>query len=252
MNLERRKTLPLYAKNNLWTKSVQFQNFEAETSESTVIAGIRFTEQLFPQKLFMLCPVSHPTLSYVSESCQAVLGYSVGEMKRKTVGEIIELIHPEDIDNFMRCLSFVEKYEPYDPTQYRILTHYRLKNKEGKYIQICDEKIGLQSQSGKYIYMAILQDASKEHRTNNVKVEILKKYKSGFLKIASYNPMLEENDITPRQEEIISLIKKGFTNKEIADILHVSVYTVKNHKQALFKKRNVSSSLELASLEFAI
>jgi PAS domain S-box-containing protein len=242
----------MFTKNNLLKKSVQFQNFEAETIESTVIAGIRFTEQLFPQKLFMLCPISHPTFSYVSESCQTVLGYSVAEMKGKTIDEIVELIHPEDIDNFMLCLSFVEKYEPYDPTQYRILTHYRLKNKEGKYIQICDEKIGIQSQSGKYIYMAILHDVSKEQRTNNVRVEVLKKYKSGFLKLASYNPMLEENDITPRQEEIISLIKKGFTNKEIADILHVSIYTVKNHKQALFKKRNVSSSLELASMEFAM
>jgi DNA-binding CsgD family transcriptional regulator len=251
MNVEINKAIPLSAKIYPSRRSAQFKNFEAESIESSAIASLRFAEQLFPQKLFMLCPISHPTFSYVSESCQTVLGYSAAEMKVKTVGELIDLIHPEDIDSFMRCLSYVEKFEPYDPTQYRILTHYRLKNKEGNYVQICDEKIGLQSQSGKYIYLAVLHDVSKEQKTSNVKVEILKKYKSGFLKLAFYNPMLEENNITPRQGEIINLIKRGFTNKEIADILHVSIYTVKNHKQALFKKRNVSSSLELASLEFA-
>lgn len=252
MTEEASKMIRVFTKDNFWKKSIQFQSFEAESVESSVISGIRFAEQLFPNKLFMLCPVSHPNFSYVSESCQTVLGYTVPELQRKTIAEFLQLIHPEDTENFMRCLSYVGKFEPFDPTEYRVLTHYRLKNKEGKYIQICDEKIGLRSESGKYIYLAVLHNVSKEQKSNNVKVEVLRKSKSGFIKLASYNPKLQQNDITPRQEEIISLVKKGYTNKEIAETLHVSVYTVKNHKQALFKKRNVSSSLELASMEFAI
>jgi DNA-binding NarL/FixJ family response regulator len=43
------------------------------------------------------------------------------------------------------------------------------------------------------------------------------------------------------------LIMKGFSNQEIADQLSVSVYTVKNHKQMLFRKANVKSSIELAN-----
>jgi DNA-binding NarL/FixJ family response regulator len=54
--------------------------------------------------------------------------------------------------------------------------------------------------------------------------------------------------MTPRQNDIICLTQKGLSNKEIAEYLHVSVSTVKNHKQVVFRKANVKSSLELASV----
>ena len=47
------------------------------------------------------------------------------------------------------------------------------------------------------------------------------------------------------QNEIIKLILKGFSTQEIADRLNVSVNTIKNHKQVLFRKVNVKSSVEL-------
>lgn len=252
MNTQKVTVGGLFTKRDLQHRSVQYQNFEAEIDETSVITGIQFAEQLFPQKVFMLCPVSHPAIRYVSNSFQGVFGYSATEIKSKTVAEFAELIHPEDMEGFMRCLNFVESQEPLDPTQHRIVIHYRLKKKAGDYVQICDEKIGLPTQSGRYIYMAVLHDASKEQKTNNVKVEILKRQKGGFLKVSAYNPQLQQSEITPRQEDIIRLIKKGFTNKEIADFLHVSIYTVKNHKQALFKKIKINSSLELASMEISV
>jgi two-component system NarL family response regulator len=43
-------------------------------------------------------------------------------------------------------------------------------------------------------------------------------------------------DLTPRQLEILSLIAKGRTNKEIASALGISERTVKFHVAALFKR----------------
>ena len=63
------------------------------------------------------------------------------------------------------------------------------------------------------------------------------------VKVYTFDSRHTDHSITPRQNEIIKLIIKGFSTQEIADRLHVSVNTVKNHKQALFRKVNVKSSV---------
>jgi transcriptional regulator EpsA len=47
--------------------------------------------------------------------------------------------------------------------------------------------------------------------------------------------------ITPREEQILYLIKDGKTNQEIAILLEVSPWTIKNHIQAIFKKLNTNT-----------
>jgi len=42
--------------------------------------------------------------------------------------------------------------------------------------------------------------------------------------------------VTPRQEEILKLIKNGKTNSEIAEVLSCSPWTIKNHIQAILRK----------------
>ncbi len=42
--------------------------------------------------------------------------------------------------------------------------------------------------------------------------------------------------VTPRQEEILNLIKSGKTNSEIAELLSCSPWTIKNHIQAILRK----------------
>jgi len=64
---------------------------------------------------------------------------------------------------------------------------------------------------------------------------------------------LEDNpknrsELTPREVEIISEIKTGRSNKEIALKLSISDETVKRHLSNIFEKLGVSSRLELALL----
>ena len=42
--------------------------------------------------------------------------------------------------------------------------------------------------------------------------------------------------VTPRQEEILNLIKNGKTNSEIAELLSCSPWTIKNHIQAILRR----------------
>lgn len=57
-----------------------------------------------------------------------------------------------------------------------------------------------------------------------------------------------DNDLTPREREILRLLIDGYTNAEIAARLGLSLYTVKNHVRNLLGKLGVGSRTEAVSL----
>jgi len=56
------------------------------------------------------------------------------------------------------------------------------------------------------------------------------------------NPL---DNLTVRELTIVSLIEKGFSNKEIEQQLSISLSTVKTHVNNIFKKLNIKSRAEL-------
>jgi len=57
-------------------------------------------------------------------------------------------------------------------------------------------------------------------------------------------PGKTKEGLTPREQEILRLLSKGSTNKEIAKALFISEKTVKSHLNSIFKKLNVSRRLQ--------
>jgi DNA-binding NarL/FixJ family response regulator len=47
------------------------------------------------------------------------------------------------------------------------------------------------------------------------------------------------NELTPREQEVLSLLAKGYTNHEIAEALVIEVGTVKNHVHNIFRKLDI-------------
>ncbi|MFZ2487544.1 MAG: response regulator [Anaerolineae bacterium] len=50
-----------------------------------------------------------------------------------------------------------------------------------------------------------------------------------------------EGALTVREQEVLTLLKKGLTNKEMADVLVISDNTVKRHLKAIFSKLDVNT-----------
>ena len=51
-------------------------------------------------------------------------------------------------------------------------------------------------------------------------------------------------DLTPREQEVLSLLAKGIRRKEIANYLNISTHTVSDHLKSVYEKLDVHSSVE--------
>jgi two-component system, NarL family, response regulator NreC len=58
------------------------------------------------------------------------------------------------------------------------------------------------------------------------------------------------DDLTPREQEVLRLLALGHTNREVAELLHVSVRTAEFHRASIQRKLGVSTRSAL--VRFAI
>jgi DNA-binding NarL/FixJ family response regulator len=54
-----------------------------------------------------------------------------------------------------------------------------------------------------------------------------------------------EEELTPREEEIVKLVAEAHTTKEIAEVLHLSEKTVENHRANAMRKLGMRDRVEL-------
>ncbi len=58
--------------------------------------------------------------------------------------------------------------------------------------------------------------------------------------------LTESTRMTKRERQVIELIADGYTNKEIAQKLHLSLYTVKSHVHNILEKLTLNSRVQIA------
>lgn len=64
----------------------------------------------------------------------------------------------------------------------------------------------------------------------------------------SAGPVEARSTLTPREAEVLTLIAQGFRTSEIAAALDISLKTVENHKQRLFRKLDVQNQAHAVSV----
>ena len=52
-------------------------------------------------------------------------------------------------------------------------------------------------------------------------------------------------DLTPREQEVLTLIAQGLSNNEIADQLVISAKTVDRHRENIMRKLNLHNRVDL-------
>ncbi|MES3016381.1 MAG: response regulator transcription factor [Bacteroidota bacterium] len=68
----------------------------------------------------------------------------------------------------------------------------------------------------------------------------------------SFNNKTDEKRLTIREIEIIKLIEKEFSNRQISDKLFISERTVETHRKNIFRKTNTQSVVGLLKYAYAL
>jgi LuxR family maltose regulon positive regulatory protein len=95
----------------------------------------------------------------------------------------------------------------------------------------------------------ILEEVIKLYHEDNIKFVFYRFKLSIWKYIHELDNTIKQNIskralLTPKEQEIMNYIEKGFSNKQIAETIFVSIGTVKWHINNIYSKLNVSSRIE--------
>jgi DNA-binding CsgD family transcriptional regulator len=223
-------------------KKAPYSDINVETDPLKISDCISFMERVLTDVVVVVC--GHDRVHYVSANCVDIIGYESTFFKSLTLDETVGLLYPEDIKGFKSCVEkmLTVQTERYD--DYKFIFYYRMKNPKTRFCKIMDEKIAIETSPGKYVFLTLLRNIS-QNASSGVKLQVQKKLKNKFVTIDEFVPLSSVHRFSSRQQDIMKLVAQGLTNKEIAAQLNLSIYTIKNHKQLLFRKMNVKSSIAM-------
>ena len=212
---------------------------------------------ILPSAIYILDYRSNNYL-FVSESCENILGYKNEIFYEKGRSFTSTLIHPEDLkiyssNLFSEFINFSKNIPREELKYYRFNILMRYKKADKNYIKTLQQFVILEStdDGNPLLVMGVMTDISSHISSNRVSLSI-SKCKDGITKtpFTSEYQMLASDKISLRENEILSNLIKGYSSKEIADKLFLSVYTVNAHRRNLLKKTTSKNTIEL--IEFAL
>ena len=66
----------------------------------------------------------------------------------------------------------------------------------------------------------------------------------------SYMNKIDKQILTAREYEVLKLIAEGLNNHQIADVLVISIHTVKAHVESIYRKFNVHNKVQTVIYAF--
>lgn len=191
---------------------------------------------------------------YMSKSCAEISGHK--EWHKHGVEYAMSLYHPDDEEAAQKIHSKKTEHFYSIPLEERIkykYTHdFRIRHADGHFIRVNHHAILLEfDEFGNPLSsFCICNDITNLKHSTTINFEISKLNENNI-----YRPILQEShpiksaiDISTREYDVLTLLSKGHSNKEIAKELFISEHTVKDHRKNMLRKNNVPNINKLISL----
>lgn len=167
------------------------------------------------------------------------MGYSLDDLKNLTSRDFLALFHPKSRQQFLQRMRYYNVNEDES-----IKTIYQIKTKFGDWINmlVCSHIHALNPDGSikNLIGFAIKVDTFELTRH-------IKKIKELNAKYGNISLL---NKLSKRELNVIQLIAKAFTDKEIADKLKISIHTTKTHRKRIISKLGLKNTAAL--VKFAV
>jgi len=85
----------------------------------------------------------------------------------------------------------------------------------------------------------------KSYLSTSISKTLIDEYLRQGVILSSNGKSYDEKELTSRQSEVLQLLAEGYTNREIAQILCVSIKTVETHRTQIKKRLNIKKTTGL-------
>jgi DNA-binding CsgD family transcriptional regulator len=212
-----------------------------------ILPSIEMMQLIFPEWTFKTCRLTHPNLDFISSNCQQLFGYKRDLMSEMDQKKIYDFVPEEDCEDLYNSILFLQNFysdqHPDSFHQLRSVMQYRFIRHDGTVITLRDEKASLKMGQSNYLYYTIYKDVTRETTFSGVKLSIYSNVTGA--KITEFRRPAAVAQLSEREGELLLLIRSGLTTKEMAWQMNISHHTVRNIRQRMFEKFNVSNSIEL-------
>lgn len=192
-------------------------------------------------------------IKQISDSAEHILGLQSNTI---TFDDVINSMHPDDMDYVAKAEEAAYHYiynvlGKENVLKYKVSYCFRAKIANGEYHLFNHQAIVLTVDS-KYGFgrsLNIHTDIDHITHVNSHRIHLIGiKDKTEMIEIRLKDTLINSKSIplfSKRESEIINLISLGFRTSKIAEMLFISLHTVKNHRKNIFKKADVRNSMEL-------
>lgn len=190
----------------------------------------------------------HANISYIYHGgFSKVLGMKTTENKEVHSiweEEILKQIHPDDLsEKYLEELRFFHfiKHQPKNKRgDYYLISKLRMKDASGSYIPVLHRLFYISVPSRNSLWLALclynplaIDTSHKSIVVNSANGQVIE--------------LGEQNDskvLSDREKQVLRLIDKGMSSKDIAKLLSISINTVSRHRQEILHKLQVKNSIE--------
>lgn len=202
--------------------------------------------QLFTNQFAYVVSVAEGMLK-ANKNFDKVLGYKPEEIN---ILFLYTLYHPEEKDLMSEFVTQAIKYlleHPSYPLTGEASITYSIRKADGTYIRVLRQTATLESDNqGKTIStISICTDISFLKMDGSVSFHL--NYPNHPPFNLNYNNREPEINLSNRELEIIKLIAQGKDSKKIAELLSISVHTVRTHRKNMLNKSKFQSMIQLVN-----
>ena len=207
---------------------------------------------------------------FISESFIELLGYTPRKGIEGGLDWWLSIVHPDDLKPMLNELFMYYSLTPAKQRLNKTFTlQYRVKNAFGAYKWISETKFVVSLVNGKAYQLVLgrFEDITDVKREEEAELKRLLADQLSSNQMLKYilsaretekkskaDPVYQTENYTQpegvvaptkRELEILDLIGEGYSTKQIADKLFISISTVETHRRHLLRKLQVKNSMEL-------
>jgi hypothetical protein len=210
--------------------------------------SIQAFSQMSPSCIFTV-DVFKKRYDFASDRFTDLFGYNSKQIKtiRKQGNLLEERIHPDDRAQLLAFQIehglFIYSLPQEERNDYQQIFQIRMQNVRQQYVNVISRhQVVQKDRKGKaWIIMGTIELSPNQTPSEKIQRTVIN-HKTGEIIQSATLPL--EEQLTSREKEILLLIRQGLLSKEIAYKLHLSIYTVNNHRKHILSKLQAGNAIE--------